>query len=155
MNVDIASRLVALRKKYGYSQESLAEQLGISRQAISKWERAEASPDTDNLITLANLYGLSLDDLLNTGKGLPERGETSAEDNKNEPSKERGTYGYSINFNDDEVEVDGSTLDWEEELERKIDAAEQAAEERAEAYAEYKEKKAEYKEKRNIAAAYT
>ncbi|MDR2492335.1 MAG: helix-turn-helix transcriptional regulator [Coriobacteriales bacterium] len=64
MNVEIAQRLAELRRQKGYSQEELAEQLGISRQAVSKWERAESSPDTDNLIALARLYGCSLDDLL-------------------------------------------------------------------------------------------
>ena len=64
MNLEIANRLVALRKENNLSQEALAEKLGISRQAVSKWERAEASPDTDNLIALAKLYHISLDDLL-------------------------------------------------------------------------------------------
>ncbi len=66
MTIEIADRLIKLRKKYGYSQEELADKLGLSRQAVSKWERAEASPDTDNLICLAKLYGVSLDELLNT-----------------------------------------------------------------------------------------
>lgn len=66
MNIEIANRLVQLRKEKGYSQEELAAQLGISRQAVSKWERAESSPDTDNLILLARLYGISLDRLLMT-----------------------------------------------------------------------------------------
>lgn len=65
MNLEIATRLAQLRKANGLSQEALAEKLGISRQAISKWERAEASPDTDNLIALAELYGMTLDALLN------------------------------------------------------------------------------------------
>lgn len=64
MNIETANRLVQLRKENGYSQEMLADKLGISRQAVSKWERAEASPDTDNLIALARLYGMSLDELL-------------------------------------------------------------------------------------------
>lgn len=55
MNIEIANRLVELRKKNNLSQEALAEKLGISRQAVSKWERAEASPDTDNLILLVYL----------------------------------------------------------------------------------------------------
>lgn len=66
MNIEIANRLVELRKKNNLSQEALAGKLGISRQAVSKWERAEASPDTDNLILLARLYGVSLDELLKT-----------------------------------------------------------------------------------------
>lgn len=64
MNIEIANKLVELRKKHNLSQEELAEKLGISRQAVSKWERAESSPDTDNLIALAKLYNVSLDELL-------------------------------------------------------------------------------------------
>lgn len=64
MNIKLADKLVELRKENKLSQEALAEKLGLSRQAISKWERAEASPDTDNLIALATLYGISLDELL-------------------------------------------------------------------------------------------
>ena len=66
MNIETANRLYELRKKNGLSQEELADKLGISRQAVSKWERAEASPDTDNLILLAKLYGVTLDELLNS-----------------------------------------------------------------------------------------
>lgn len=64
MNVEIANRLVQLRKQHNLSQEELAMRLDISRQAVSKWERAESSPDTDNLIALASLYEMSLDDLV-------------------------------------------------------------------------------------------
>ena len=64
MNIKFADRLVELRKQNKLSQEALAEKLGLSRQAISKWERGESSPDTDNLIALAELYGISLDELL-------------------------------------------------------------------------------------------
>ncbi|MBR4812026.1 MAG: helix-turn-helix transcriptional regulator, partial [Bacilli bacterium] len=70
MNIEIANRLIELRKKSGLSQEELADRLGLSRQAVSKWERAEASPDTDNLICLARIYGVSLDDLLNTDESI-------------------------------------------------------------------------------------
>ena len=64
MNIKLADRLVELRKEHKLSQEALAEKLGLSRQSISKWERAEASPDTDNLIALAEVYGITLDQLL-------------------------------------------------------------------------------------------
>ena len=64
MNIKLADRLVELRKEHKLSQEALAEKLGLSRQSISKWERAEASPDTDNLIALAEVYGVTLDELL-------------------------------------------------------------------------------------------
>lgn len=64
MDLAMAQRLVNRRKAVGLSQEALAAQLGVSRQAVSKWERSESSPDTDNLIALAALYGVSLDELL-------------------------------------------------------------------------------------------
>ena len=64
MNIEMAKRLVDRRRAAGLSQEGLATELGVSRQAVSKWERSESSPDTDNLIALAQLYGVSLDDLL-------------------------------------------------------------------------------------------
>lgn len=83
MNIEIANRLVRLRKEKNLSQEALANELGISRQAVSKWERAEASPDTDNLILLAKLYGMSLDDLLKTDQKEFESG------NNQQASKEK------------------------------------------------------------------
>ena len=64
MTIETANRLYELRKQQGLSQEELAEKLGVSRQAVSKWERSEASPDTDNLIALAKIYGMSLDELV-------------------------------------------------------------------------------------------
>lgn len=64
MNIAIADRLLRLRKAHGFSQEELAEKIGISRQSVSKWERAEASPDTDKPVALARLYSVSLDELL-------------------------------------------------------------------------------------------
>lgn len=70
MTVEIGDRLASLRKAHGYSQEELADKIGVSRQAVSKWERTESSPDTDNLIALANLYGVSLDELVGISAGV-------------------------------------------------------------------------------------
>lgn len=69
MNLQIANRLVQLRKEHGLSQDALADKLGVSRQAISKWECGEAAPDTDNLIALAELYNVTLDSLLGYERG--------------------------------------------------------------------------------------
>ncbi len=88
MTIEIADRLVKLRKKYGYSQEELADKLGLSRQAVSKWERAEASPDTDNLICLAKLYGVSLDELLATDEDIDTIVEEQVKSDKKEEAKE-------------------------------------------------------------------
>ena len=64
MNIETANRLLQYRKQAGLSQEELAEKIGVSRQAVSKWERSEASPDTDNLVELSKIYGVSLDEML-------------------------------------------------------------------------------------------
>lgn len=66
MNLKIAEKLQAHRKAHGYSQEELADILNVSRQAVSKWERGEASPDTDNLIALAKIYNITIDQLINS-----------------------------------------------------------------------------------------
>ena len=98
MNIETANRLLQYRKQHHLSQEELAEKIGVSRQAVSKWERSEASPDTDNLISLAEVYGVSLDELL---KGKPEdqtqqesKDETAAEpvepEHKDETADEAG-----------------------------------------------------------------
>ncbi len=59
--MSIGNRISELRKKHNYSQEYVAEQLGVSRQAVSKWETDQTSPDTNNLISLAGLFGVSVE----------------------------------------------------------------------------------------------
>ena len=78
MNIEIANRLLEFRKKSGLSQEELADKLNISRQSVSKWERAESCPDTDNLIELAKIYNVTLDELINVDK--PVNNETKKEE---------------------------------------------------------------------------
>lgn len=105
MNIEIANRLVQLRKDKNFSQEALASELGISRQAVSKWERAEASPDTDNLILLAKLYGISLDDLLKTDQSEFESGEPIKEESKDDNDDESNNHEYNKNKNGDYVHI--------------------------------------------------
>lgn len=64
MNMDISERLQELRKKEGYSQEQVAEMLGLSRQAISKWESGQGKPEIDNVIKLTEIYHVSADYIL-------------------------------------------------------------------------------------------
>ena len=58
-------KLYELRKKNGYSQEELADKLGVSRQSVSKWESNATYPETDKIIQIANLFDCSMDDLIN------------------------------------------------------------------------------------------
>lgn len=57
-------KLMTLRKKAGMSQEDLADRLGVSRQAISRWELGATLPDVPNLLKLSDLFGVSTDYLL-------------------------------------------------------------------------------------------
>ena len=59
-----SEKLFQLRKKAGMSQEELAEQLEVSRQAISRWEMGTAMPDAPNLLRISTLFGISVDYLL-------------------------------------------------------------------------------------------
>lgn len=61
---NFASNLSILRRRAGYTQESLAEVLGVSRQAVGKWESGQGLPEAATLITLADLLGCSLDQLM-------------------------------------------------------------------------------------------
>ena len=61
------SRIQALRKQQGLSQEELADRLGLSRQAIGKWESGSSMPSIDNLIELSSILQTSVDYLL-TGR---------------------------------------------------------------------------------------
>ena len=60
----INMNLVYLRKKNNLTQEQVAEKINVSRQAIAKWEKGESVPDMENCIALADLFEVSLDDLV-------------------------------------------------------------------------------------------
>lgn len=60
----LGERLKAVRMRYNMTQEFVAEQLGVSRQAVSKWESGKAEPSTANLLALAKLYDISVEDLI-------------------------------------------------------------------------------------------
>ena len=74
----LGEKLSKLRKEYNYTQEQLADILGVSRQSISKWESDIAYPETEKLIELGKLFECSMDYLLKdevterTGASIPE-----------------------------------------------------------------------------------
>ena len=76
---NIARNLTALRQLHKYSQEDVAEQVGVSRQTVAKWESGDSIPDIVNCDSLAQLYHVNLDELLHynqeqTGLGIPPKG---------------------------------------------------------------------------------
>lgn len=75
----IAQNLMVLRQLHQLSQEEVAGRIGVSRQAVAKWETGQSVPDILNCDALAKLYDVELDDLLHydqeqTGKSIPPRG---------------------------------------------------------------------------------
>lgn len=74
MKSNISENLLTLRTVNGLSQEEVAERIGVSRQAVAKWERGETVPDIINCAALAKLYDVAIDDLINydpSTAGLP------------------------------------------------------------------------------------
>ncbi|MCR5274591.1 MAG: helix-turn-helix domain-containing protein [Clostridiales bacterium] len=86
--MSIAERILTLRKSKGMSQEQLAEAVGVSRQAVSKWESEQASPDPEKIITLSEVFGVTTDYLLKGVKPEKENEkkpeEKTTEENKTE-----------------------------------------------------------------------
>lgn len=105
--IKIGSKLLQLRKKAGLSQGELADRLGVSRQAISKWECDESLPDTENLIMIAKLFAISLDELVDN---VPAAQEACAQSNEtNGPAK--ALCGGDDGEENDEEEDDGEDDD--------------------------------------------
>ena len=86
----LGEKLKKLRKARGLSQEQLADQLNVSRQAISKWELGESIQETENLILLSKFYGVSIDYLL-----LNELNISSELETKRSPSLPIFIFGMS------------------------------------------------------------
>ena len=76
-------KLMKLRKENSLSQEELAEKLGVTRQTISKWELGQTTPDMEKLSQISNVFGVSVDELLN------EAGDNYQTDNLNSTEKKK------------------------------------------------------------------
>ena len=60
----LSEKIISIRKKAGWSQEELAERLGVTRQSVSKWESAQSTPDIDKLVRMSQIFGVTTDYLL-------------------------------------------------------------------------------------------
>ena len=63
--MNIGERIFEERKRKGLSQSELADLIGVSRQAVSKWERSTATPDLDKIVALSKVFEISIDHLIN------------------------------------------------------------------------------------------
>lgn len=95
----IADRIQSLRKARGISQEELADQIGVSRQAISKWESEQSCPELDKIILLSDYFGVTTDYLL---KGIEAKSNEPKESyvpkEKKNDAKIYAATGTAINF---------------------------------------------------------
>ena len=114
---NLPNNLYELRRRHGLSQEEFAEKLYVSRQAVSKWERGEAYPDTENLIAISDMFGVTIDDLLRS-ENICE-GEPVSEENEDNNDNDSGfkvnvgnkvkvnlTGGITVDDDDTKVKID-------------------------------------------------
>lgn len=114
---NLPNNLYELRRRHGLSQEEFAEKLYVSRQAVSKWERGEAYPDTENLIVISEMFGVTIDDLLRS-ENICE-GEPVSEENEDNNDNDSGfkvnvgnkvkvnlTGGITVDDDDTQVKID-------------------------------------------------
>lgn len=105
MDEKLGERLIAFRNRKGLSQDELSEKLGVSRQSISNWENGSSQPSIDFVKKLAEIYEISVDDLLNTNKSIDDcyNNETNFEyTNKKEKGKSHIHISKKGIFIDDE-----------------------------------------------------
>ncbi len=77
--MNLADRIQTLRKEKGISQEELAEQAGVSRQAVSKWESGQSTPELEKLVMLSGYFGVTTDYLLKGTEPVPAAPERRAD----------------------------------------------------------------------------
>lgn len=84
------------RKRAKLSQEELAARVGVSRQAVSKWELGEATPELDKLLALARVFGVTTDELLKGSE--PDAGEAPFEERKSAPPDAGRQFDHAMGF---------------------------------------------------------
>ena len=81
----LGEKLTQARKAAGLTQADVAAKLNVSRQAVSRWESGQSKPSTERLLALGELYGVSIDQLLNTGNVEKPAVETTSDESEAVP----------------------------------------------------------------------
>ena len=105
--MSLSEKIMNLRKKSGWSQEELAERLGISRQSVSKWETGDSIPDIDKIIRMSELWNVSTDYLLKEDAFVQE--EMPAQEAVGDQSGDVDTYREFSGSSDQNAEQDQKT----------------------------------------------
>lgn len=106
--MEINEKIMVLRKRKGYSQEDLAHELDVSRQAVYKWESGESTPELDKIKKMSMLFDISFDDLLNDEVDITV--EVKKEKTKKQEFKYRKVFRTNENFNTDAIELEHNYL---------------------------------------------
>lgn len=90
--------LIRLRKERGLSQTEVAEELGVTRQAVSRWEGGRAWPSAENLVALSRLYGVTVEEMVQGGaaKEMEVVSEESPKEAGNAPGTDKSTVSMSL-----------------------------------------------------------
>ncbi|MGD6892221.1 helix-turn-helix domain-containing protein [Bacillus mobilis] len=90
--MSLGQQLKRLRESKGFSQEDVAKMIGVTRQAVYKWENDKSYPDIDNLILLSEMYNVTLDELIKGNQSFKEKIHIDEEDEEFEKENEFGFY---------------------------------------------------------------
>ncbi|HHT7083176.1 helix-turn-helix transcriptional regulator [Bacillus anthracis] len=95
--MSLGEQLKKLRESKGFSQEDVAKKIGVTRQAVYKWENDKSCPDIDNLILLSEMYNVTLDELIKGNQNIKEKIHINKEDEDFEKENEFGFYiGFGL-----------------------------------------------------------
>ncbi|MGH0776540.1 helix-turn-helix domain-containing protein [Bacillus cereus] len=95
--MSLGEQLKKLRESKGFSQEDVAKKIGVTRQAVYKWENDKSCPDIDNLILLSEMYNVTLDELIKGNQNIKEKIHIDEEDEDFEKENEFGFYiGFGL-----------------------------------------------------------
>lgn len=106
--MNISDRIQTLRKNRGISQEELADKVGVSRQAVSKWESEQSTPDIDKIILLSDYFDVTTDYLL---KGIGPTADVPKNDDDEDDARIFSVVGTALNF----IGLVAAILIWKEE----------------------------------------
>jgi transcriptional regulator with XRE-family HTH domain len=90
--MNLGEQLKKLRESKEFSQEDVAKKIGVTRQAVYKWENDKSYPDIDNLILLSEMYNITLDELIKGNQNFKEKIHIDEEDEDFEKENEFGFY---------------------------------------------------------------
>ena len=102
----LAEKIINLRKKNGWSQEELAEKLGVTRQSISKYEGAQSIPDLDKILKLSEIFGVTTDYLIKDE--LEEEESAPSQMHENESESDRSVHKVTMEMANEYLQI----IDW-------------------------------------------